>query len=93
MRATLASAVVLVPAAPIEVLGNAANLHSYCLWLVPWLLLARPASRRGSVGLGAVGLAIALSEIQTALFAPFFAIGARDSRAMAEAHRAAWPAC
>jgi hypothetical protein len=78
IRATLAAAVVLVPAAPIEVLGNTANLHSYCLWLVPWLLLARPASRRGSVALGALGLAISLTEIQTVLFAPFFAIGARD---------------
>lgn len=80
VRATLAAAVVLLPAAPVEVLGNVANLHSYCLWLVPWLLLADPGPRRRSIALGLLGLVIALTEIQAAIFAPFFLLGARDRR-------------
>ncbi len=80
IRATLAAVVVLLPVAPVEVLGNLANLHSYALWLVPWLLLAAPSTPRGSAALGAAGLLIALTEIQTVLFAPFFLLAARDRR-------------
>lgn len=78
VRGTLASAVVLLPAAPIEVLGNVANLHSYCLWLIPWILLARPTGPAGSAGLGAISLVAALTEIQTIIFAPFFLLRARN---------------
>ena len=80
VRITLAAAVVLVPVAPIEVLGNAANLHSYCLWLVPWILLATPQRRAGAAWLGVAALVIALTEIQTVLFAPFVPLLLRDRR-------------
>ncbi len=78
-RAVLAALTVLAPAAPVEVLGNSANLHTYFLWLTPWLLLAQPTRWwQGSV-LGALALLASLTEIQSLLFLPliFFGFGNR----------------
>jgi hypothetical protein len=69
-RVALGLATALLPAVPIEVLGNAANLHWVLLWLAPWLLLTSPRSHRSGVGLGVVGLLAALTEIQLAWFLP-----------------------
>ena len=69
-RVVLALSTVLVPAMPIEVLGNAANLHWSFLWLAPWLLLYGPPTTAIAVALGALGLAGSLTEIQMALFLP-----------------------
>lgn len=79
-RAFLALIPVLVPAAPLEVLGNLANLHWFLLWLTPWLLLYLPRTRAGMWGWGAVALAVALTEIQVALFAPFGLFFIRQKR-------------
>lgn len=84
VRVALAAATVLVPAAPIEVMGNLANLHWYLLWLSPWLLLARPSRWRWSVVLGVVALLVGLTEIQAALFVPLAVVTLRDRRS--------WPA-
>lgn len=69
-RLMIAAIPVLLPVGPKEVLGNAANLHWYLLWLMPWLLLHRPKSRAaGTVQFLAV-LAVAASEIITGMFLP-----------------------
>jgi len=71
---------VLVPIGPIEVSGNAANLHSYFLWLTPWLLFARPRRATTAVFLGVVALAGALTEIQSLVFIPLVVWRWRDRR-------------
>lgn len=73
LRICLATVTVAVPALPLEVLGNLANVHWFFLWLTPWLLFYQPRSRIGSWGLGLVALVAALTEIQVVLFAPLVA--------------------
>jgi hypothetical protein len=79
-RALLALITLLVPLAPLEVLGNTANLHWYFLWLAPWLLLYRPRTRPGAWLLGIVALLAAMTEIQLVLFAPLLFASWRDRR-------------
>jgi hypothetical protein len=69
-RLAIASVTILVPTAPIEVLGNAANLHWYCLWAAVWLLLYIPRSVASQIVLSLVALSFALTEITTAVLAP-----------------------
>jgi len=78
-RIALALVTVLTPTAA-EVLGNAANLHWFLLWLTPWVLLCRPTSTRQGWLLGAVLLAVALSEVQALYFVPLLLVGFRDRR-------------
>ncbi|MGN8129262.1 hypothetical protein [Paenarthrobacter sp. 22069] len=61
---------VLVPVAPLEVLGNAANLHWYMLWICPLLLIYRPRTWYGGAALFVGTLAAATTEIITGLFLP-----------------------
>lgn len=77
-RIALGAITFLAPAAAYEVLGNAANVHWYALWLAPWLLLASPRRRTSAILLGLVGLAAALTEIQMLLFLPLLAWRFRD---------------
>ena len=74
LRAVLAAITVLLPLGPRDVLGNAANLHSVLLWGLFWLVLARPATRRGALALGGLGMLAALSEIQAAFLLPLMAV-------------------
>ncbi|MDM8084700.1 hypothetical protein QUV83_07995 [Cellulomonas cellasea] len=74
----LATVTLLVPALPIEVLGNMANVHWFALWLTPWLLLHSPRTRGGGALLGIVALVCALTEIQTVLFVPLILWRWRD---------------
>lgn len=73
LRAILAAIPVLLPVAPVEVLGNAANLHWYFLWLSPWLLIHRPVSRGGRAGLFLIALVTSASEVLTGIFVPLAA--------------------
>jgi hypothetical protein len=77
-RLALGAVTVLVPAAPIEISGNAANLHWYYLWLAPWLLLAAPTRWLSGITLGVVALLAGLTEIQVALFVPLVLFEARN---------------
>ncbi len=77
-RLALGAVTVLVPAAPIEVSGNAANLHWYFLWLAPWLLMAAPTRWLTGIALGVVALLAGLTEIQVALFVPLALFEARN---------------
>lgn len=77
-RLAIAAVPVLAPTAPVEVLGNTANLHWYLLWAAPWVLLSAPRTRLRSAVLAVVVLAIALTEIQVLLFAPLVLSAARQ---------------
>ena len=77
-RLALGAITVFVPAAPIEVSGNAANLHWYFLWLAPWLLLAAPSRWLTGIALGVVALLAGLTEIQVALFVPLVLVEVRN---------------
>lgn len=78
IRLAFASITVFVAPAPGEALGNFANIHSYLLWLTPWLLLKPATSRVEGIFLFFVGAAIGFTEIVAALFLPMFAIRFRD---------------
>ncbi|MCV2394169.1 hypothetical protein OEB99_07610 [Actinotalea sp. M2MS4P-6] len=69
-RYALALLAVLVPTLPVEVLGNVANGHWFGLWALLWLLLYRPRTWAGAVGLAALTLVIALTDVQVVLLAP-----------------------
>jgi hypothetical protein len=78
VRLAWASITVLVPPAPLETLANFANIHSYLLWLTPWLLLARSRSRTSAVLLFVTALVVSLTEIAAVLFLPLFALRLGD---------------
>jgi hypothetical protein len=79
-RVAFASIAALTPTSPLEVLGNAANVHWYCLWLAPWLLLAGSNSRVRTWALAGVALLLTLTEIQAVLFVPLILWKIRDRR-------------
>lgn len=70
VRLMLGMIPVFLPVGPLEVLGNAANLHWYLLWLVPWLLIYEPSRWYGKAGLFVVTFAAATTEIISGLFIP-----------------------
>jgi hypothetical protein len=61
---------VLIPVGPLEVLGNAANLHWYLLWLCPWLLIFEPRTWPVRAVLIVATLAAATTEIIVGIFLP-----------------------
>lgn len=69
-RLVLAASTVLAAGLSAEVLGNLASLHLFLLWLMPFILLARPRTRAGAIVLAAAAFAIGVSEIQSFVFAP-----------------------
>ncbi|WP_394254598.1 hypothetical protein [Pseudoclavibacter helvolus] len=70
-RVALAMVPVLVPLISREVLGDLANLHTYCLWLVVWIFLARAESSRLEKDFWAlVVLACFLTEVQAVVALP-----------------------
>lgn len=84
-RFALAGITVLLPLSSVEVSGNLADFHSYCLWLMPWLLLYRPRGLGSGIGWGIVALLSAMTEIQALLFVPLLLLMLRRE------HRFAWP--
>ncbi|MDR1185939.1 MAG: hypothetical protein LBK95_00540, partial [Bifidobacteriaceae bacterium] len=73
-RIVLATIPVAAPLLPVEVLGNAANLHWFGLWLAPWTMLYRPRRWSVSVALALTVLAAALTEIQVVVFLPLMTL-------------------
>ncbi|WP_457950508.1 hypothetical protein ACTAQI_08040 [Pseudarthrobacter sp. alpha12b] len=69
-RLMVAAIPVLVPVGPLEVLGNAANLHWYMLWFCPWLLIYRPRTWYSGLSVFAAMLAAATTEILVGFFFP-----------------------
>lgn len=84
-RLVLAAITIALPLSAQEVLGNLADIHSYALWLMPWLLLYRPRTLSGGIGWGVVALLCAMTEIQAIVFLPLLLLMVRP------AHRTAWP--
>ena len=80
LRVVLAAVPVVLPLAPYEISGNAANLHWYALVLVPWAFAHRSRTWWGAVGLGVVVACAVLTEPLTVLFLPLLLLGWRDGR-------------
>ncbi len=82
VRALLAVVPAVLPLAPVEIAGNAANLHWFLLALAPWLLAYRARSWTGSTGVAAATVGVTLSEPLTAMFLPLLLLawGPRPSR-------------
>ena len=73
-----ASITIFVAPAPIETLGNFANIHSYLLWLTPWLMLKPAKSRLEAALLFCAAILVSLTEIVAVLFIPLFAVRFKD---------------
>ena len=69
-RLGLAVVPILLPLAAHEAAGNLANLHSYLLYLVPFVLLATARSTAGGLAMAVVAASAALTEIQAAILVP-----------------------
>lgn len=69
-RVVLAVVPVLLPTAPWEVLGNAANLHTAALLLAPWVFAHRVRTRTGAAALALVAVLVLTTEVQALLFLP-----------------------
>ncbi|WP_322409601.1 hypothetical protein [Microbacterium invictum] len=67
-RVALGLITVVIPLATQETIGNLADLHTYAMWLTPWLLLYRPRSWWSSAGWAAVTFAVVMTEIQSVFF-------------------------
>lgn len=74
MRLLLAAVPVVLPLAPVEIAGNAANLHWYALVLVPWLFAYRARSWWGAAVVAVLALAATLTELQAVVFLPLLAL-------------------
>ncbi len=65
---------VAVPLLSLEIIGNFADLHTYCLWLAAWVALSKPASKVEGVLWGLVALVACLTEVQALLIVPIVVI-------------------
>jgi len=72
LRLVLAAITIGAPLLPIEVLGNAANVHWLFIWTMLWVLLYLPRTRVGAWMLGLVAVVAALSDIQLLFLVPLF---------------------
>lgn len=70
LRVAVGAIPLLSPLAGFEALGSAANLHWYMTYLMLWVFLVVPRTRRGAVGWALVGAVAAMTEPQTLLVAP-----------------------
>ena len=77
LRLVLCSITVFAPLAPIELLGNAANLHWFFIWITLWILLYQPRTRIGAWMLAIVTLIGAMSEIQVLVLVPLLLVNVR----------------
>jgi len=84
-RLAVACITFLIPSSSQEVVGNLADIHSYCMWLVPWILLSRPRSWAGSAFWAVVAFVCAMTEIQALLFLPLVLLRLHPR------HRIVWP--
>ena len=94
-RVLLALLPALLPLAPYEISGNAANLHWFALAATPWLFVCRPRSWWASGAVAVVTAFVVLSELLTVLFLPLLLLawfpvrpGAADAAGRARPARA-----
>jgi hypothetical protein len=74
LRLLLAAVPVLLPTAPWEVSGNAANLHTSGLVLAPWLFAYRARSWEGAGALAGVAVLVGLTEVQAVFALPLLVL-------------------
>jgi hypothetical protein len=74
LRLVLAAVPVFLPTAPWEVSGNAANLHTFALFLVPWLFAWQARSWWGAAVVAVVTLLAVGTEVQAVLFLPLLVL-------------------
>lgn len=91
LRLVLAAVPVLLPTAPWEVTGNAANLHTFGLFLAPWLFARRARTLPGALVLALVTVLVVGTEAQAVLFLPLLLLSwtghpADPARTVAAAH-------
>lgn len=91
LRLVLAAVPVLLPTAPWEVTGNAANLHTFGLFLAPWLFAHRARTLPGALVLALVTVLVVGTEAQAVLFLPLLLLSwsehpADPARTVAAAH-------
>lgn len=89
LRALLAAVPALLPLAPFEIAGNAANLHWFLLFAVPWLLAYRARTWWGSGVVAVLTGLVVLSELQAVLFLPLLGLAWWPPRDPSGAR--AWP--
>ncbi|PYY40853.1 hypothetical protein DEJ32_05675 [Curtobacterium sp. MCPF17_046] len=77
-RLLLALVPALVPLGPMEIQANAANLHWFLMFLMPFALLAPVRSWVRGILLGVATLLAGLTEIQIVAFFPLFFVGIRN---------------
>jgi len=77
VRLVLAALPALLPLAPVEIAGNTANLHTYLLFLAPFVFIAPVRSWARSVVLAVVALLSGLTEIQILAFLPLLLLQIR----------------
>jgi len=69
-RVLLAAVPALLPLAPYEISGNAANLHWFVLFLAPWLFAYRARTWVTSALVALLAVPVVLTELQTVVFLP-----------------------
>jgi hypothetical protein len=77
-RVLLAFVPTLLPLGPMEIQANAANLHWFLMFLMPFMLLTPVRSWTKGIVLGVVALLCGLTEIQVVAFFPLFFLGIRN---------------
>lgn len=81
LRLMFALLVVTIPLAPVEVLGNTANLHTYVLWATAWLLIWIPRTWPGAIALGVLAASFGLTEIQVVFVLPLVLLSFTSAKA------------
>ncbi|WP_420368143.1 hypothetical protein [Curtobacterium sp. L1-20] len=94
-RALLAALPALLPLAPYEISGNAANLHWFMLFTAPWLFAHRARSWWGAGAVALLTAFVVLTELQTVLFLPLLLLAWLPGRArtatLGTGVRRVWP--
>lgn len=80
LRGLLAAVPALLPLAPYEVLGNAANVHWTMLFVAPWLFAYRSRTWWGAAGVALATVPVVLTELQTVLFLPLLLLAVLPRR-------------
>lgn len=89
VRALLAAAPALLPLAPYEISGNAANLHWFMLFTAPWLFAHRARTWWSSGAVAVLAVFVVLTEVQTVAFLPLLLLAWLPLRDASGAR--AWP--
>jgi len=89
LRVLLAAVPALLPLAPHEISGNAANLHWYMLFAAPWLFAYRARTWWASGTVAVLTAFAVLTELQTVLFLPLLLLAWLPLRDASGAR--AWP--